>query len=167
MTDTSQRPSTDSTSAAGKGGWTPKRIVTVSAGVLGGLIILLFLIGLALAVFTNVEATAPRIQIIRDIFIIIMALEFILIVFALAVLILQIARLINLLQNEIKPILQNTQETVSSARGTVDFVSSSVTRPIIRASSFLAGTGVLLRDLGGIRRAIRRNGRGQEDDERV
>ncbi|NWG17438.1 MAG: hypothetical protein HXY41_12465 [Chloroflexi bacterium] len=165
MTDTSQRPATDSTPAAPKGGWTVKRTVTVAAGAFGGLILLLFIIGLALAVFTNVEATAPRIQIIRDIFIIIMALEFILIVLALAVLILQVARLINLLQNEIKPILQNTQETVSSAKGTIDFVGSNVTRPIIRAGGFLAGTSVLLRDLGGIRRAMRRNGREQHDDE--
>jgi len=148
-----------------KSRWTLQRIVMIAAGILGGLIILLFILGLLLALFSNVEATAPRIQIVRDIFLIIMGLEFILIILALAVLILQVARLINLLQNEIKPILENTQDTVNSAKGTVDFVSSNVTRPIVRASGFLAGTSVLIRELGGIRRAVRHNGRGQNDEE--
>ena len=144
--------------------WTLKRIVMIVAGVFGGLIVLLFILGLLLALFSNVDATAPRIQIVRDIFIIIMALEFILIVLALAVLILQVARLINLLQNEVKPILENTQDTVNSAKGTVEFVSSNVTRPIVKAGAFVAGTSVLIRELGGIRRAIRHNGRGQDDE---
>ncbi len=148
-----------------KSRWTVRRVVTIVAGVLGGLIILLFVLGLLLALFSNVDATAPRIQIIRDIFIIIMALEFILIVLALAVLILQLARLINLLQNEIKPILENTQDTVNSAKGTVEFVTTNVTRPIVRASGFMAGTSVLIRELGGIRRAIRHNGKGQNHAE--
>lgn len=148
-----------------KSRWTLQRIVMIAAGVLGGLIILLFILGLLLALFSNVEATAPRVQIIRDIFLIIMGLEFILIILALAVLILQVARLINLLQNEIKPILENTQDTVNTAKGTVDFVSSNVTRPIVRASGFIAGTSVLIRELGGIRRAVRHNGRGQHDEE--
>ncbi len=148
-----------------KSRWTVKRVVMIVAGLLGGLIILLFILGLLLALFSNVDATAPRVQIIRDIFIIIMALEFILIVLALAVLILQLARLINLLQNEIKPILENTQDTVNSAKGTVEFVSTNITRPIVRASGFMAGTSVLLRELGGIRRAIRHNGKGQDHAE--
>lgn len=145
--------------------WTLKRMVMIVAGVLGGLIVLLFILGLLLALFSDVDATAPRVQIVRDIFIIIMALEFILIVLALAVLIMQTARLINLLQNEIKPILENTQDTVNSAKGTVEFVSTNVTRPIVRASGFVAGTSVLLRELGGIRRAIRHNGKGQHNEE--
>lgn len=148
-----------------KSGWTLKRIVMIAAGVLGGLIILLFILGLLLALFSNVEATALRIQIIRDIFLIVMALEFILIILALAVLILQVARLINLLQNEIKPILENTQDTVNSAKGTVEFVSTNVTRPIVRAGGFVAGTSVLIRELGGIRRAIRHNGKDRNHEE--
>lgn len=148
-----------------KSGWTLKKIVILAAGVLGGLIILLFILGLLLALFSDVEATAPRIQIIRDIFFIVLGLEFILIIIALAVLILQIARLINLLQNEIKPILDNTQDTVNSAKGTVEFVSSNVTRPIVRAGGFVAGTSVLIRELGGIRRAIRHNGKDRSHED--
>ncbi len=135
--------------------WTFSRIAKWTSVLLSALVILIFVIGLLLALFTNAQDMAPRIQVIRDIIIIIMALEFILIILALAVLILQIARLINLLQNEIKPILQNTQDTVNSAKGTVDFVGQNLAGPLIQISSFLAGLMTLVRELMGIRRALR------------
>lgn len=134
---------------------TVQKIVIIAAAVLGGIIILLFLIGLGFALLGNAQNTAAVIQVIRDIVIIVMALEFLVIIAALAILILQIARLVNLLQNEVKPVLQNTQEAVNSAKGTVEFVGNNVTQPFIRASGFLAGVGVLFREVGGIRRAIR------------
>ena len=84
-----------------------------------------------------------------------LALEGILIVLALAVLIVQVARLINLLQNEVKPVLKNTQETLNTARGTVEFVSDTVTRPVVQASAFFAGASVMTRNLLGIRRALK------------
>jgi hypothetical protein len=140
-----------------QGGWTIQRIVTIAAVGLGGIIVVLFVIGLLLALFSDAEVTAARVQVIRDVFIILMALEFILIIAALAILILQVARLINLLQNEVKPVLDNTQETITTARGTVEFVSKTVARPVIATGAFLAGANVFLREFGGIRRAVRRN----------
>jgi hypothetical protein len=134
--------------------WTIRRVVTVSSIALGGSIAAIFLIGLALAVFFNVDDTSRGIQIIRDIFIIVLSLEGILIIGGLAVFVLQIARLVGLLQSEVKPVLNNTQETIQSAKGTVDFVGKNVAGPAIRVSAFLAGAGVLVRELGGIRRAI-------------
>lgn len=139
--------------------WPFDRVVKFIAGGVVALIVLIFVFGLLLALLTNVEAIAPRIQIIRDIFIIILALQGILIVLALVVLIMQVARLVNLIQSEVMPILQNTQETVNTARGTVEFVGSNLTEPIVRAGGFLAGTRVLLREVGGIRRAIRQEGK--------
>jgi hypothetical protein len=142
--------------------WTMQRIIMIAAAALGGVIVLLFVTGLLLALLSDVQATAPRIQIVRDIFIIVMSLEFILIIGALAILILQVARLVNLLQNEVKPVLENTQEAVNSAKGTVEFVGNNVTEPVVRVGSFLAGAGVFVREVGGIRRAIRRNGKEKE-----
>ncbi len=138
--------------------WTIQRIVIVSSAVLGGLIVLLFAIGLLFALFSNVDATATRIQIIRDVFVIVMSLEFILIVGALAILVLQIARLVNLLQAEVKPVLENAQEAVNTAKGTTEFVSNNVTQPVVKVGAFLAGARIFVRDVGGIRRAIRPNG---------
>lgn len=140
--------------SAEKNRWPFQRVVKFIAIGVVALIVLMFVFGLLLALLTNVEATAPRIQIIRDIFIIILALQGILVVLGLVVLIMQVARLVNLLQNEIMPILEDTKDTVNTARGTVEFVGSNLTEPIVRAGGFLAGTRVLIREVGGIRRAV-------------
>jgi len=76
---------------------------------------------------------------IRDIFIIFMALEFLVVGVALVVLMVQLATLINLLQNEIKPILTSTNETVSTLRGTVTFLSDNLAQPVIKLNEYLAG----------------------------
>ncbi len=117
------------------------------------ILILSFLIALILA-FTNPGAAAG-LQIIRDFFIITLTLEGLLIGVALIVLVLQIARLINLLQNEIRPILEETGDTVRTVKGTASFVSRNVADPVIRASGFLAFLGAFLRELFRIFRLVR------------
>jgi hypothetical protein len=144
-------------SAPAQSRWTIGRITMIIAGVLIGLVILVFVAGLALALIGNARDNAPKVQIIRDIFIIILAFQSILIIGALAVLIAQIARLINLLQNEVMPILKNTQDTVSTARTTVEFVGNNMIEPVIRLNAYLAAMTILLRELFGIRRAVRRS----------
>ena len=81
----------------------------------------------------------------RDVFIIFMALESIVIGLALIILIIQIARLINLLQNEIKPIINSTNETVSTLRGTTQFLSDNLVEPVIKLNEYLAGLGHLVK----------------------
>ena len=76
---------------------------------------------------------------IRDIFIIFMALESLLIGAALVILIIQFASLINLIQNEVKPILESTTETVNTLRGTTAFLSENMVEPVIKLNSYLAG----------------------------
>jgi hypothetical protein len=75
---------------------------------------------------------------VRDIFIIFMALEALVIGAALVILIIQIAVLTNLIQNEVKPILDSTNETVSTLRGTVRFLSDNLSEPIIVLNEYLA-----------------------------
>jgi len=75
---------------------------------------------------------------LRDIFIILMALETILIGVALTILIIQIARLTNLLENEVKPILDSTNETISNLRGTTKFLSDNLVEPVIKLNEILA-----------------------------
>lgn len=75
---------------------------------------------------------------IRDIFIIFMALESFIIGLALIVLVVQLATLINLLQNEIKPILNSTSETVNTLRGTATFLSDNLAEPVIKMNESLA-----------------------------
>ena len=76
---------------------------------------------------------------IRDVFIIFMALESLILGVAMIILIVQLAILINLLQNDIKPIIQSTNETVNTLRGTATFLSNNLSEPVIRMNSYLAG----------------------------
>ncbi|GAB4500273.1 MAG: hypothetical protein OHK0052_16480 [Anaerolineales bacterium] len=81
---------------------------------------------------------------IRDIFIIIMALQSLLIGFVLVILMVQLARLINLLQNEIKPILESTNHTVNTLRGTTIFLSDNLSEPIIKLNEYVAALSRLV-----------------------
>lgn len=118
-------------------------------------ILLIFVVGIIFALRPEAEQTAIHFRIIRDLFIIALSLQGILIIFALAILILQVARLINLLKNEVMPILNNARDTLNTAKGTVEFVGTNVTDPIVRIGGFMAGMRILIGELGGIRRAVR------------
>ena len=89
---------------------------------------------------------------VRDIFIILMALESIVIGVALVILVIQLSSLINLLQNEIKPILQNTSDTVNTLKGTTTFLSDNLATPVIKLNSSVAGLRKLLNLIGLFRK---------------
>jgi hypothetical protein len=86
---------------------------------------------------------------VRDIFIILMALVSLVIGTALVVLIIQMAALINLLQNEIKPILKSSSDTVNTLKGTTTFLSDNLASPVIKINSSVAGLRKLI-DLIGL-----------------
>ncbi len=103
--------------------------------VLGSLILLGLVALLVFALLQDAATTAK----IRDIFIIFLALESLLIGAALVILVLQLASLINLVQNEIKPIIDATNETVNTLRGTTFFLSENLVEPVIKLNAYLAG----------------------------
>lgn len=86
---------------------------------------------------------------VRDIFIILMAVESMVIGIALIILVVQLASLTNLLQNEIKPILKSTSETMDTLKGTTAFLSDNLATPVIKVNSQLAGVKKLF-DLAGL-----------------
>jgi len=71
---------------------------------------------------------------VRDIAIIIVAVQSIVIGILLAVLIWQIWRLVSMLQTEFKPMLDDAKATVNTAQGTVNFLSDNLAEPVIRTS---------------------------------
>ena len=148
--------------ADSKSKWTIQRIVFLSAGIIGAVIAIIFVVGLLLAFSGELEITALRIQYIRNIFMVVIGIEGILIIGSIAVLIVQITRLVNMVKLDVKPVLTTAQETVNTAKGTVEFVGDNTVRPIIRTSAFLSGLSVVIRDVGGIRHAIRRTKNGQK-----
>ncbi len=100
--------------------------------------VLLIFGGIIAAVAGLLNPNTPT-ERIRDIFIIFMAFESLVIGVALVILILQISTLINLLQHEIKPILDATNETVHTLRGTTAFLSENMAEPVIKLNASLAG----------------------------
>ncbi len=116
-----------------------------TAALIGGVVLFLGLA--ALAVYALLQPSTPTGK-IRDIFIILVALETLVIGVALTVLIAQLATLINLLQNEVRPILSATSETVNTLRGTVEFLGEEVVEPVLQLSGYLAGLKRLLEMLG-------------------
>lgn len=102
-------------------------------------VVLLIIAGLVASVVLLVKAGPDTAALVRDIFIIFMGLISLLVMVALIILIIQLAVLINLLQNEIKPILHSTTETVNNLRGTTTFISNNLVEPIIKLNEYLAG----------------------------
>jgi hypothetical protein len=113
-----------------------------------GVIVLLALLGVA--IYFLLQPATPTDK-IRDIFIIVVALESLVIGVALIVMIVQLASLINLLQNEVKPILKSTNETVNTLRGTAEFLGENVVEPVIKLNGYMAGLTRML-ELMGIRK---------------
>ena len=60
------------------------------------------------------------------------------------ILIIQLARLTLLLQNEIKPILDSTSETANTLRGTTAFLSEHLVEPVLKLNQYLAGLNRLI-----------------------
>ncbi|PWH13150.1 MAG: hypothetical protein DDG60_10695 [Anaerolineae bacterium] len=108
---------------------------------------LIFIALVALAVF-GLTRDAKVTETIRDIFIIFLALESLIIGAALVILIIQLASLINLLNNEIKPILDATNETINTLRGTTEFLGQNLVEPVMKLNSYLAGLQRMLELVG-------------------
>jgi len=104
-------------------------------GVVVGSFVVLAIIVIFVILALNNPATTT---VVRDIMIIVLALEFALIGLALVILLLQLARLINLLQNEIQPILESTNETANTLRGTAVFISENLVEPVVKMNGYVA-----------------------------
>ena len=119
-----------------------RNIVTI---IIIGIVVVLALLGVA--IFFLLQPATPT-ERIRDVFIIIVALESLVIGVALIILIIQLASLINLLQNEVRPILTATNETVNTLRGTAEFLGENMVEPVIKLNSYLAGMNRVIELIG-------------------
>jgi hypothetical protein len=120
----------------------------IIGAIIGGIVLLALVVG---GVIFLLQPGTPT-ERIRDIFIIFMALVMLLVGVALVLLIAQLASLINLLRNEVKPILVSTNETANTLRGTTAFLSDHLVEPVIQLSSAVAA----LRTLVGFQQLFRR-----------
>jgi Na+/H+ antiporter NhaC len=119
-----------------------RNIVTI---IIVAIVVVLALLGVA--IFFLLQPGTPT-ERIRDVFIIVVALESLVIGVALIILIIQLASLINLLQNEVRPILTATNETVNNLRGTAEFLGENMVEPVIKLNGYLAGMNRVIELMG-------------------
>ncbi len=101
--------------------------------------IILILAGIVVAIIFLFKADAAVTGQIRDIFIILMAFKSLIIGAALVILVIQLAVLTNLIQHEVKPILDATNQTVNTLKGTTTFLSNNLVEPVIKLNEYMAG----------------------------
>ena len=127
-------------------------------GILIGAILGIVLLTAALvvaAVFLAIyaESAAPAVEVVRDLLIIALALELLVMGVAFVVFLVQVARFINLMNNEIQPIITSTSETLNTVRGTAAFLSKNLVEPVIAANAALRGMAKAMKDVEAIRKA--------------
>ncbi|MBC7264622.1 MAG: hypothetical protein H5T64_09765 [Chloroflexi bacterium] len=76
---------------------------------------------------------------LRDVAIILLAVESLAIGVILFVLLVEIRNLARLLQEEIEPLLNSANETADTVRSTTTFVSQKVVSPVVRVYSLASG----------------------------
>ena len=112
--------------------------------IIGGAVLFLVLLVAAIVLMAmNEEAT----QVIRDIAIVFVAVETFLIGLAILLLIFQIQTLIQVLRDEVQPLLRSVNDTASTVRGTTAFVSQNVVSPFIKVAGFTAAVQRVTSDL--------------------
>lgn len=84
---------------------------------------------------------------VRDLAIILLAVESLIVGIVLIVLVWEVRNLAKLLREEIKPILESADETARTVRGTTVFVSENLVNPVVRISGFASGVMQALRIL--------------------
>lgn len=131
------------------------RYVMIGAGVLIGLVLLVLVAGIVIAL-ADPSGAAGFFEYVRNLLIIILTVQGILIITALALLLIQVARFVNLLRSETQPIASDTREALRNVKVTTQFASREAVGPIIQTQSFMSGLFVFLREIFKIRRIVRR-----------
>jgi hypothetical protein len=112
--------------------------------IIGGAVLFLTLLVAAIVLMATHEAAT---QVIRDIAIVFVAVETFLIGLAILLLIFQIQTLIQVLRDEVQPLLRSVNDTASTVRGTTAFVSQNVVSPFIKVAGFTAAVQRVTSDL--------------------
>jgi hypothetical protein len=116
----------------------------VAALIAGGI---LFIIVVCIIGWALLQPATPT-EAIKNVFIIFLAIEMLIVGVAVVVLAVQVATLINLLQNEIRPMLNSTNETINTLRGTTEFLSENLVEPVIQLNGYLASLKRMLELMG-------------------
>ncbi len=126
-----------------------KPLVSKTAVIIGVIVVLLLAGLLIWGMLALANNYSGQIEAVRDILIIALALESCLFGVALLLLLIMVIRLVNMLEFEIKPILEKTNETIGMVRGTTTFVSENVVKPVTKANSYMVASRRAFKTLFG------------------
>jgi len=112
--------------------------------IIAGGIALLILFIAAIVLMAFFPATTV---IIRDIAIVLVAVETFLMGLAVIILIFQVQSLIQVLRDEVQPLLRSVNDTASTVRGTTEFMSQNVVSPFIKWAGVTAAVQRVTIDL--------------------
>jgi ABC-type multidrug transport system fused ATPase/permease subunit len=147
--------------------WTFQRIVIAAVAAFIGIYVLLFLIGFVSALIWN-EGAAAFFRYFRDLITIGLALSSMMVFVGIGILIAQVARFVNLLRSEVKPLGEDAKQALRNVRVTSEFVQKHAVEPIIRIQAFLAGIIAFLREIVLITQLLQRRDnvkkRGEQDE---
>jgi hypothetical protein len=104
----------------------------------------------------------PWLEYVRDIAIILLALESLAIGIVLIVTLGRLRELVNMLRNEVTPLLKSLQGTAKTVQGTANIVGNAVVTPLIRVNSVTTG---IVRGLLSLFSLRRRPGPAEADKE--
>ncbi len=128
----------------------PESQVVPSRFVIVGVVVLLAVGMLSAVVVLWLAVTYPaQIEAMRDIFIIALALESCVFGIVLMLMLVMLVRLVNTVEFEIRPVLEQTNETIGTIQGTTRFVSRNVVEPVVRTTSIIAGVRQGVKSLFG------------------
>jgi cytochrome b561 len=127
--------------------WTLKNVVIGASALLIALIALIVIGAIIIAVTAEPQQASSLMDYVRDVISITLTTVVILIIIGIAVLILQIARFVNLLLNEVKPITEDTKRAVKHAAVAAEFASKQGIEPIIKAQTFFFGLAAFFREI--------------------
>ncbi len=108
-----------------------RRRMTI-VGVVAGVVLLLIIAGFVWMISAGVTG------VVRDIVIILLAVEALLLVGLTLYLVVQMTLLVQMMRRELMPLVKSAQETVNSARGTTAFVGQKIVKPTAEASANVA-----------------------------
>ena len=122
-----------------------KRMIVID--VIAVLVIVALLVVAGVFLYSRPQATT----FLRDIAVIILAFETLVVIFFLGVVTVLLIYVILTLEREIKPVLNATSETIYTVRGTTTFVSDTVVSPIMSAAGVVGAVKGAAQAIAGLR----------------
>lgn len=107
--------------------------------IIGIVVVLLFATLFILGIVWLARTQGATVEAVRDIMIIALALESCIFGVVLLIMLVTVIRMINMLEFEIKPILEKTNDTLGTVRGTTNFVGQNVVSPVAKATGYFVG----------------------------